>query len=87
MQDRAKLLSKIWKDRPLSPMDTAVYYIEKTARFKGLDISSHGRWLSRYELALLDLVALVLVGILVALGIMLGLLMCLCRRGKKLKQS
>lgn len=68
-------------------MDTAIYYIEKTARFKGLDISSQGRWLSRYELALLDLVVFVVVAMLLAFGVLVGLFSCLCRKGKKFKQN
>ncbi|KAJ8719641.1 hypothetical protein PYW08_011816 [Mythimna loreyi] len=34
-QKKAKELSRVWKDRPLSPMDTAVFWIEYVARHKG----------------------------------------------------
>lgn len=34
-QKKAKELSRVWKDRPLSPMDTAIFWIEYVARNKG----------------------------------------------------
>ncbi|KAF9422945.1 hypothetical protein HW555_001488 [Spodoptera exigua] len=34
-QKKAKELSQLWKDRPLSPMDTAIFWIEYVARNKG----------------------------------------------------
>uniref|UniRef100_A0A2A4JYW3 UDP-glucuronosyltransferase n=1 Tax=Heliothis virescens TaxID=7102 RepID=A0A2A4JYW3_HELVI len=33
-QKKAKTLSKLWKDRPLSPMETAIFWIEYVARNK-----------------------------------------------------
>ncbi|KAJ8720261.1 hypothetical protein PYW07_012304 [Mythimna separata] len=34
-QKKAKELSRLWKDRPLSPMDTTIFWIEYVARNKG----------------------------------------------------
>lgn len=34
-QKKAKELSKIWKDRPLSAMDTAVFWVEYVAKHQG----------------------------------------------------
>lgn len=34
-QKRAKVLSEIWRDRPLPPMDTAIFWIEYVAKHKG----------------------------------------------------
>ncbi|CAD0199656.1 unnamed protein product [Chrysodeixis includens] len=40
MRARAKAFSKVWSERPLSPMDTAIYHIEYTARHKGFHLLS-----------------------------------------------
>lgn len=34
-QNKAKALSQVWKDRPLSPMETAIFWIEYVGRHKG----------------------------------------------------
>ncbi|CAG4945776.1 unnamed protein product [Parnassius apollo] len=34
-QQRAKLVSRIWHDRPMSPMETAIYWTEYVARYHG----------------------------------------------------
>ncbi|KAJ0176090.1 hypothetical protein K1T71_008264 [Dendrolimus kikuchii] len=34
-QRRVKYISEMWRDRPLSPIDTAVYWIEYVAKYKG----------------------------------------------------
>ncbi|KAL4705338.1 hypothetical protein ACJJTC_006824 [Scirpophaga incertulas] len=57
MQIKASRLSQMYKDNIISPMDTAIYYIEKTARYKGLKMSSQERWLNRFQLASLDVLA------------------------------
>ncbi|XP_041987992.1 UDP-glucosyltransferase 2-like [Aricia agestis] len=54
---QAKLVSDMWKDRPSSPMDTAIFHIERVAKYKGLDMSSEARRLNRIQLALLDVYA------------------------------
>lgn len=37
MRARAKKFSQVWSERPLSPMDTAIYHIEYTARHGGFN--------------------------------------------------
>ncbi|XP_072938667.1 UDP-glucosyltransferase 2-like [Epargyreus clarus] len=64
MRERAKLVSKQWQDRPISPMENAIYHIERTVRYKGQDMSTHARWLSTWELELLDVLVFI-VGTLV----------------------
>ncbi|XP_072931512.1 UDP-glycosyltransferase UGT5-like [Epargyreus clarus] len=34
-QSRAKLVSRMWHDRPMSPMETAIYWTEYVARYRG----------------------------------------------------
>lgn len=34
-QRRAKLVSRLWHDRPMSPMESAVYWTEYVARYQG----------------------------------------------------
>ncbi|XP_049875107.1 UDP-glycosyltransferase UGT5-like [Pectinophora gossypiella] len=35
MQQRAKVVSRIWHDRPMSPLETAIYWTEYVARYRG----------------------------------------------------
>ncbi|KOB69869.1 UDP-glycosyltransferase UGT46B1, partial [Operophtera brumata] len=67
-RSEAKLLSQKWRDRPLPPMDTAVFYIEQTARYGGLEMSSRARKLNAFQLALFDVIALLVcvVGTIIA---------------------
>ncbi|XP_063822363.1 UDP-glucosyltransferase 2-like [Ostrinia nubilalis] len=67
MRTQAKRLSEIWKDKPMDPMDRAVFYVEKTARYKGLNMSTDARYLNRIQLAMLDIAAFLL-AVVVILG-------------------
>lgn len=50
MRARAKAFSRLWRERPVSPMDEAVHYIERVARYGQLNMSSQSRLLSKPEL-------------------------------------
>lgn len=57
---KAKLNSRIFRDRPESPMDRAIYWIEYVIRFGGADhLRSAGGDLSWYSYFLLDIMAAV----------------------------
>ncbi|CAH1646837.1 unnamed protein product [Spodoptera littoralis] len=50
MRDHAKSFSNRWWERPLPPMETAIHYIEKTAKYGYLNMSSPGRLMTKPEL-------------------------------------
>ncbi|KAG6455502.1 UDP-glucosyltransferase 2 [Manduca sexta] len=78
----ARLLREVWRDRPHQPMETAIFHIERTARFGGVEMSSHGRWLTRYQLAGLDLITFV-ISIVVCV---VYVFKCVCSKKLKKKQ-
>ncbi|KAJ0175406.1 hypothetical protein K1T71_008565 [Dendrolimus kikuchii] len=82
MRDKAKAVSKLWKDRPMSPMETAIYHIERAVRQKGVDSSSHARKLNRFQLALLDIIAFSII-IMVALGYFVKIILRKLKRKEK----
>lgn len=56
-----KKLSEKFKDRPLSPMDTALYWIEHIIKFKGgQHLRSPGVNLPWYQYYLIDVLGLIL---------------------------
>lgn len=58
----AKELSKRYKDRPLSPLDTAIYWIEYVARHKGAPFMKTAAVdMPLYQYLLLDVIAFILV--------------------------
>lgn len=66
----AKELSEKFKDRPLSPMDTAIYWIEHVAKFKGgQHMRSPAVNLPWYQYYLIDVLGLI--SALVALSLYL----------------
>ncbi|OWR50645.1 UDP-glycosyltransferase UGT46A1 [Danaus plexippus plexippus] len=61
-RETAQRLSKIWKDRESSPLDTAVFWTERVIRWgKAAPLHSTSRDLPFYQLALLDVAAAVIV--------------------------
>ncbi|KAJ8720260.1 hypothetical protein PYW07_012303 [Mythimna separata] len=56
-QKKAKELSRLWKDRPLSPMDTAIFWIEYVARNKGaVNLKPPTVDMPLYEYLMLDVI-------------------------------
>lgn len=66
----AKLLAQKWHDRPLPPIESAIFYIEQTARYSGLQMSSYARRLNGLQVAMLDVIGF-LVGIFVGIVMLL----------------
>lgn len=63
-----KKLSKVFHDRPLNPMQTAVYWIEYVIRHEGAPhLRVAGVGLSWYKYYMIDVAAVVLSGILISL--------------------
>ncbi|CAH2090414.1 unnamed protein product [Euphydryas editha] len=56
-RDKVKLLSKAWHDRPMPPLDTAIYWTEYAARYSNLTFRTPAADLPFYEYYNFDVVA------------------------------
>ncbi|CAH0625487.1 unnamed protein product [Chrysodeixis includens] len=66
-QKQAKKLSQLWKDRPLSPMDTAIFWMEYVARHQtAVDLKPPTTNLPFYQYIMIDVI-LVLGSVLIIL--------------------
>lgn len=66
-----KRVSVVFKDRPMSPMNTAVYWIEYVIRHKGApELRSAATGLPLYQYLLLDVISVILVFLFAALFIL-----------------
>lgn len=79
-RESAKLLSSRFRDRPMSPLETAVYWTEYVIRHKGAPhLRGAARNLAWYQEALLDVIAVVLVGLAAVLFVLWTVLRSLLR--------
>lgn len=70
-QKQAKILSDRYKDRPLSPLNTAIYWIEYVARHKGASFMKTAAVnMPLYQYLLIDVIAFTLL-ILILLSVIL----------------
>ncbi|XP_069681761.1 UDP-glycosyltransferase UGT5-like isoform X4 [Periplaneta americana] len=68
--ENAKRTSRIFRDRPMSPMDTAIYWTEYVIRHRGAPhLRTAGADLPLYQYLLLDVIAVLLAGVLAVLFI------------------
>nr|XP_036212666.1 UDP-glycosyltransferase UGT5-like [Bactrocera oleae] len=84
-----KRISSIFHDRPLNARDTAVYWIEYVIRHKGAKhLRAAGLALKWYQFYLLDVIAFVVAGIVLAVLVFVGLVCFVLRcRGNGNKQK
>ena len=69
-RNKAKELSRVWKDRPLSPMDTAIFWIEYVARHKGaVNLKPPTVDMPLYQYLMLDAIFVVVAVLLIILFI------------------
>uniref|UniRef100_A0A2A4JI28 UDP-glucuronosyltransferase n=1 Tax=Heliothis virescens TaxID=7102 RepID=A0A2A4JI28_HELVI len=88
MRARAKAFSSLWRERPASPMDTAVHYIERAARYGHLNMSSHSRLLTKPELLFFySIEYVVLLGIVFPIFIFVKCCCCSRKTMDKLKHD
>lgn len=82
MQQHAKSFSRVWHDRPMSPMETAVYWTEYVARYNGapnlLATSVNKAWYQQLQLDVLSFIALVVYVMCYVVGKIVGALCCCC---------
>ncbi|XP_045495180.1 UDP-glycosyltransferase UGT5-like [Colias croceus] len=70
MQERARLVAKMWHDRESSPLQTAVFWTERVARWGHQSpLYSEAKNLPFYQYALLDVIAFLILMISVVIGI------------------
>ncbi|KAM3961543.1 UDP-glycosyltransferase UGT5-like [Aphomia sociella] len=81
-RENVKQLSKIWHDRPMSPMDTAIFWTEFAARNANLTLRSPAVDVPYYQYYCLDVLT-VLVAFTLIFIYVIKLLISLLRRHKK----
>nr|XP_021201480.2 UDP-glucosyltransferase 2 [Helicoverpa armigera]WRX06237.1 UGT43A1 [Helicoverpa armigera] len=86
-RQKAKLLSQQWKDRPLSPMNTAIFWIEYVAKYKGVDnLKPSAADLPMYQYLMIDVI-LVLGSVFLLLPFAIVKLIFLIVRKKSIQKS
>lgn len=86
MQKNAKVLSELWNDRPMSAMDTAIYWIEYIARHGGKHLHPSSVDLPFYRYFMLDAFVIIMSFFGILFFIMYKILKCLlklCRKKSK----
>lgn len=75
----AKIISEQFKDRPMTPQQSVVYWVEYVIRHKGAPhLKSHGLNLTWYQYFLLDVIAVLLICILLVLFIVYKVFKFIC---------
>lgn len=86
-RQKAKLLSQQWKDRPLSPMDTAIFWIEYVAKYKRVqNFKPSAADLPMYQYLMIDVI-LVLGSVFLLLPLTIVKLICLIGNKKTTQKS
>lgn len=91
MRENAARLSRIWHDRPMPPLDTAIYWVERAARLGHVpNTGTMAKHLPLYQLALLDVAATILIILVTILAILYFILRLLLKTfifNKKIKEK
>lgn len=86
--ENAKRISRIFKDRPMDPKQTVVYWTEHVIRHQGAEhLKAEGRQLSYIEFHLMDVYATLIAGAFGCLYIFLKIFKLMFRRTRKQKQK
>lgn len=90
-QKAAKKLSSVWRDRPLPPLDTAVYWVEHVARHGGDHLRPASADLPLYRYLLLDVISFLFIIFFILAFAYYKFLVCLysmvCGSKKKSKKE
>ena len=65
MKESVKKLSMLWNDRPMSAMDSALYWVDHVAKYGGKHLQPTSKDLPLYRYFLLDVIALLIIVVLV----------------------
>ncbi|KOB77761.1 UDP-glycosyltransferase UGT44A2 [Operophtera brumata] len=83
-QQRAKQVSRLWHDRPMSPLETAIYWTEYAARYQGApNLQSKLPSIAWFQKSQIDVAAFVLLVLLILSYVsckILSVLCCCCCR-------
>jgi len=90
--ENAKIASSIFKDRPMSPKQSVVYWTEYVIRHKGAPhLKSHALNLTWYQYYLLDVIAVLLIVLLLLCFIVCKIFEVICnsfsRNSKRFKRK
>lgn len=61
MEESANRLSKLWNDRPMSAMDSALYWVDHVAKYGGSHLQPSSKELPLFRYLMLDVIALLLI--------------------------
>ncbi|CAK1543147.1 unnamed protein product [Leptosia nina] len=87
-QRQAKILSKMWHDRPMLPLDTAIYWIEYVARYQDVSslkaTSASLPWYQQMQLDVLAFVGTILYILLLVIRKLFDVICCcFCQNAEK----
>ncbi|XP_023947156.2 UDP-glucosyltransferase 2 [Bicyclus anynana] len=82
-RENVKQISKAWHDRPISPIDSAIYWTEFAARYPNLNFTAASAKVPCYQYYNLDVLAAFVVLSLVVFWGSKALLTSCCRKAKK----
>ncbi|CAH1987225.1 unnamed protein product [Acanthoscelides obtectus] len=89
IQKEAKRLSEIYRDRPLSPLDTAIYWVEYVLRHKGAHFMKtaavHMPWYQYYLIDVIGFLVIILTSSILLTIYCIKLLVNICRITQKNK--
>lgn len=84
-QQKAKLMSKLWHDRPMTPMESAIYWTEYVARYNGApNLSStyiNLPWYQQLQIDVLAFIGLVVYILSYVMYKLFSLCCCCCSSG------
>ncbi|XP_072949917.1 uncharacterized protein [Epargyreus clarus] len=84
-RENIKVVTKAWHDRPLSPMDTAIYWTEFVAKYPNLTYRTAAADVPLYQYLNLDVISIISI-ILLLIILTIKAVLRLCCGAKKTKQ-
>ncbi|CAH2248040.1 jg12743 [Pararge aegeria aegeria] len=86
-RENVKLVSKAWHDRPISPLESAVYWTEFAARYPNLNFTAAAAKVPCYQYYNLDVIAVFIVLFLIVIYGSKRILLLCCRKAPTQEQS
>lgn len=81
-QANVKTLSKAWKDRPLSPLDTAIYWTEFAAKYPNYTFRSPAADVPAYQYYNLDVLSILALTLIIVAYLTKLVFSLVCRNSK-----
>ncbi|XP_052750704.1 uncharacterized protein LOC113512976 [Galleria mellonella] len=86
-RENVKRLSKLWHDRPMSPMDTAIFWTEFAARNGNLTFRAAAADVPSYQYFGLDVLAVIILIVLISVYVIRSVINVFKRNTSKLQKS